>query len=220
MAILRRRVPIVITLLCLNTLCLWRPWGSYDFLVIHHSASAVGDYSDIRRVHRARGWFEIAYHLVLSNGSTDTPHGHLFPTYRYRLGLWSTATRSRRHNLRGLHLCIIGDFEKNEVPTDLGIALGHAVGELQRRHSLPDTNILLHRECSPTACPGSNITTPKIKEWVALSESLPEEIRVQHKQVLSKPRTDRGIVIAGWLALNLLLLRALMASSRGRRNDL
>ncbi len=99
---------LVLVVVLLNTLWLALPKGNYQGIVIHHSAGS-GDYRGIRRAHLARGWFEIGYHFVLSNGSTDIPEGYLWPAWRYRLGLWSVATRNWRQNRSAIHLCVVGD---------------------------------------------------------------------------------------------------------------
>ena len=114
-------------------------------IVIHHTASTVDNYESIRKAHLRRGWSDAAYHLILSNGSTEVPLGHLESTWRHRLSLFSVATRSKTCNVAGLHLAVVGNFETGEVPVELRPALAHAVTSLQRRYGIPDDRIFLHR---------------------------------------------------------------------------
>jgi len=66
----------------------------YKWIVIHHSASSHDNLASIRNFHYQRhGWLEAGYHLILSNGSTNIPTGHLEATNRYQsriLFTWST----------------------------------------------------------------------------------------------------------------------------------
>ena len=160
------------------------PKVRYQSIVVHHTAGQVGDLESIRRQHYARGWFETAYHLVLSNGSTAVPLGHLQPTLRYRLGLWSVATRNPRANTTALHLCIVGNYEAGPLPERLEGPVGHAVRMLQRKHRIPNDKILLHRDCSQTACPGKNVTRERVVHWAQKAPSCPPEIRAQHRRTL------------------------------------
>ncbi|MCL4503503.1 MAG: N-acetylmuramoyl-L-alanine amidase [Deltaproteobacteria bacterium] len=59
----------------------WR----FNAIVIHHTASMVDNYRSISTYQRQEhGWSDAAYHLILSNGSTEVPFGYLEATGRYR----------------------------------------------------------------------------------------------------------------------------------------
>lgn len=184
----KRRPWLAIVLLALiagNLLFLAVPGLRYRAIVVHHTASRIGDFRDVRRYHHARGWFEIAYHFVLSNGSTDVGLGHLEPTWRYRLGLWSTATRSWA-NLTALHVCIVGNYEETDFPKALEGPAGHAIRELQEKYGIPDDRILLHRDCGRTACPGKNLTRERILAWTRKASECPPEVRAQHLRAIGR----------------------------------
>ncbi len=199
-------VLIVLALVLANAVFVLLPKGQYAAIVLHHSAAPTGDFREIRRQHRARGWFEIAYHFVLANGSTDLPSGHLEPTWRYRLGAWSTATRSRWHNLNALHLCIVGNFEEAPVPPSLRQAAAYVVSELRKRHRIPEKNILLHRDCSPTACPGRFLGRDELLQWTVEGPP-PKNIQRQHREAMNRPSLSGGYVLLPWVAFHLFLLR-------------
>ena len=200
----RRIVGLIVVLVMVNGLFVVLPRARYRAIVVHHSAGDHGDHRSIRRAHLARGWFETAYHLVLSNGSTDVPFGHLYPTWRYRLGLWSVATRSPRHNVGALHLCVVGNFDPAAPGPRLQAALGHAIRRLQARHAIPDERILLHRDCSATVCPGREITRERLVAWARASREAPAAIREQHRRAVGGPWSLGRLAI--WSGVHLLLL--------------
>ncbi len=203
-----RRILIVAALLLFNTVFFALPRGGYQQIVIHHSAGQHGDFRTIRRSHLARGWFEIGYHFVLSNGSTEVEAGHLEPTWRYRLGIWSVATRSWRHNHSALHLCVVGNFEERVVPTSLQLSLGHAVRALQQAHHIADQQILLHRDCSPTACPGQFITAARVVDWAKQSTSSPAATQNQHRAAINSWRLSSWVYLLLWVICHGLLIWA------------
>ncbi|MEM7482399.1 MAG: peptidoglycan recognition family protein [Acidobacteriota bacterium] len=215
----KRALVAFLWFMLVNAAFLLIPRASYRALVIHHSAANVSDFYTIREAHRTRGWFESAYHLVLSNGSTDIPFGHLQPTRRYRLGLWSVATRSPRHNLTAIHLCVAGNFETSPVPAPLQVALGHAIQELQKRHGITADRIYLHRDCSPTACPGRNIDSARLTAWARLGSQAPQAIRAQHRKALDSVRLTPAFFHSIWAGANFALLLYLCGWRTERRSS-
>jgi hypothetical protein len=127
----------------------------FKHIVIHHTASSEENYQSIKDYHAKRhGWQDAAYHLILSNGSTRVPLGHLEATGRYRSLSYSLATRSRYYNLTGLHLCVVGNYSETSMPAELRGPLAHALAVLQQRFHISDGQILFHRDCNDTQCPG------------------------------------------------------------------
>jgi hypothetical protein len=155
-------------------------------MVLHHSASWTDNYQSIKNYHmKDRGWRDAAYHLILSNGSTDVPLGYLEATDRYRSLSYSVATKSIKRNLHGLHLCIVGNYHEREVPKKLRASLAYALMCLQRKYKIPDERILFHRECSPSVCPGKYITKAALKRWMNTeAQRCPPLIKKQHHKVI------------------------------------
>lgn len=214
----RSRVLLIATLLVAltGTFLVVSGWR-YRSLVIHHSASATGNYESIRKLHRGRGWSDAAYHLILSNGSTDVPLGHLEGTWRHRFSLFSVATRSRSCNLTGIHLCVVGNYEKADVPDSLRPALAHAVRSLQAKYGIPDERIYLHRECSNTQCPGEHLTRAALAGW-AVEDVSPDvrsqQLRVIDSALISPAHPLRGAALVALTASALLGAGWLLLASR------
>lgn len=161
----------------------------FKYIVIHHSASTKGNYQIIKRWHAQRGWYDAAYHLILSNGSTQIPLGHVEATQRYRSLSYSVGTRSKRCNLLGVHICIIGNYHTRPMPKHLKACVASAVQILQQKYHISDANVLLHRDCSSSACPGKFITANAVHNWIEnLAHTCPSKIRTQQEQVISQAR--------------------------------
>jgi hypothetical protein len=163
------------------------PRFRFNAIVIHHSASQTDNYRTIRAFHRRRHrWRDAAYHLILSNGSTDVPSGLLEGTGRYHHLSYSVATRNFRYNLTAVHLCIVGNYHAGPLSDELKAPLAHAVETLQKRYRIPNERVLFHRDVSPSLCPGKFITHRKMRRWLAEEASrCPEAVRGQHRKVIS-----------------------------------
>ncbi len=197
---------------------LWAPRYRFDSIIIHHTASMVDNYDSIRRYHtRKRHMKDAAYHLILSNGSAGVSLGELEATGRYGNLSYSAATRSVKHNLTGLHLCVVGNYEENEVPKDLGMAIGNAVKELQKKFAISDDKVMFHRDVGQTKCPGRYFTKSKLSQWLeADSGKLPESIARQQRAAIDSGRfsifTVPGkaiVVVVGCLVVFVLVWLAL-----------
>jgi hypothetical protein len=158
----------------------------FNAIVIHHTASAVDNYHSIAVYQRQEhGWRDAAYHLILSNGSTNVPAGYLEPTGRYRFLAPSVATKNMYYNLHAIHICIVGEYDKHEMPKTLQVALVDVLRQLQEKYGIADDRILFHRDCSSSSCPGRFITKAKLQQWLAAETSqCPVFLSRQHEKVI------------------------------------
>ena len=167
----------------------------FHYIVIHHTASPVDNYQSIKKFHiKSRGWKDAAYHLILSNGSTEVPAGYLEATGRYQKLAVSVATRSTLYNLTGIHLAIVGNYETHEVPENIAAALSHVIQVLQKKFNIKTSHVLMHRECSPTLCPGKYITLKQIENWLKNNISISPDVIKQHQDVLQDAQLSQDIL--------------------------
>ncbi|MGE4293973.1 MAG: N-acetylmuramoyl-L-alanine amidase [Desulfovibrio sp.] len=229
---MRSGLPLFLALLALNSILAWNAehWR-FDSIVVHHSATRTGSYESIKAMHVKRGWDDAAYQLILSNGSADLPAGALEPTEHYRDLSPGPATRNQRSNLRGLHLCIIGNYQADEFPEAMRPALGRVLRELCRRFDIPPDRIMFHRDVSASVCPGKHIQKEAMLSWMhGLADQCPREIAAQQDQALAStglslhtyPRflllvqlACSGVLVLVWL----LLRRVARRHSRSNRHS-
>ncbi len=170
-----------------NSLILWAlPLFRFQSIVIHHTASSVDTYASIKAFHKRKfGWSDAGYHLILNNGKGSVPAGFLESTHRYRFLSYSLATRNKKYNLSGIHICIVGNYSKTDMPQNMRVALAHAVTTLQKKYNISSKNIVFHRDVSSTECPGKRITKPRLHSWLKnLSDKVPERVKEQQLQVI------------------------------------
>ncbi|MGK0290052.1 MAG: hypothetical protein ACI86H_001507 [bacterium] len=139
----------------------------YRYIVIHHTASKVDNYQSIYNYHHyKKKWSDVAYHMILSNGSTKVPLGHVEISNRYQQLKGAPATRSRYCNRKGIHIAVVGNFEENKVSQKMQKSIVSLLQVLQKRFHIPNTRVVMHRDCSDTLCPGKFISKEKIQHWL------------------------------------------------------
>lgn len=86
----------------------YRPIESVDFLVVHCSATRPSQdigVMEIRKWHRARGWFDIGYHYVIRrNGDVETGRD-----------LDRPGAHARGFNERSLGICMVGGVTEDSI---------------------------------------------------------------------------------------------------------
>jgi hypothetical protein len=160
----------------------------FSAIVIHHTASEVDNYHSIAAYQqKEHGWRDAAYHLILSNGSTAVPAGFLEATGRYRYLSPSVATKSVYYNLRAIHICVVGNYDRHEMPAGLRAALADTVRQLQQKYGIADDQVLFHRDCSSSSCPGRFVTKEKLQQWLAADAArCPLAVRLQHEKIIGQ----------------------------------
>ncbi len=136
-----------------------RPW---QYIVIHHSASASGSAQEFDRYHRmVLGWNELGYHFVLGNGR-GAPDGQIQvgPRWGKQKHGAHCKTPDNRYNDYGIGICLVGDFQSGGRPTEAQMrSLANLVRYLMRTCNISRRNILTHGGVThKTQCPGKNFS--------------------------------------------------------------
>jgi hypothetical protein len=133
-----------------------RPW---HYIVLHHSASAAGNYDEIDREHRKQlGYDGCGYHFIIGNGN-GSGDGQIEVARRWdnqKQGVHCRNARSHDVDEYGIGICLIGDLDQ-QPPTPRQIAATRAlIAYLSRRYQIATSNISTHAHlaATPTACPG------------------------------------------------------------------
>ena len=167
----------LLKLLGLGTLLAAAPFywtGRWRYIVVHHSGGAYGDIELLKRVHRERQpqdpIDEIPYHFVIGNGN-GMPLGEVAETGRWRKRLWGAhlSVRNIDRNFRGIGICLIGDYEKAQVPEAQLQAAILLTRDLMQRFGISSENVTLHGRTSgeSTLCPGKNFPRDRFNKAVS-----------------------------------------------------
>jgi N-acetyl-anhydromuramyl-L-alanine amidase AmpD len=146
----------------------------WKYIVIHHSAGNYGNIEFLQRVHRERQAKDpidaIPYHYVIGNGN-GLVEGEVVSDWRNEYGIWGAhvSARNSDHNLRGIGICLIGNFERKNVSDIQYNALVKLTKKLMREHNILAQNVSGHRfvKGERTKCPGKMFPMEKFRKDIA-----------------------------------------------------
>lgn len=144
------------------------PETTWQYIVIHHSASESGSVESIHKEHRLRKsadgnpWLGIGYHFVIGNGH-GMNDGSVQSTFRWNEQIHGAHSGSAVFNTRGIGICLIGNFEKSQ-PTKAQLqSIRQLVRVLAIRHRIPRENLMGHASVKATACPGKHFPLNEVR---------------------------------------------------------
>lgn len=133
---------------------------SWKYIVIHHSATQVGDAKSFHRSHSKKWQNGLGYHFVIGNGTT-TPDGkvQVGPRWtRQNKGIDGAHAGNKRYNRFGIGICLVGDFNGGRPSPRQLVALRRLCKALMSRYRIPRSRIYQHQSVrrGHTDCPGKN----------------------------------------------------------------
>ncbi len=146
-----------------------RPWR---WIVVHHSASESGSAATFDRWHRARGWDELGYHFVITNGRGGDD-GNVEVGSRWTKQKWGAhcKTPDNRYNDFGVGICLVGDFRKSQPTAAQLRSLRRLATFLVDRYGIDPANVIGHRDApgTTTVCPGDKLARyirEQLRPWL------------------------------------------------------
>jgi len=127
-------------------------------ITVHHSGEegdVEGDPSVMMRhfehIHKSvRGWACIAYHFVIAQDGT---------VYEGRPIQYQGAHAVGDNNIGNIGICLIGDFDRIQVPQAQKNALITTLDRLREQYGIDRTEVFGHRHFKATDCPGRYLFT-------------------------------------------------------------
>ncbi len=154
-----------------------RPWKG---IIIHHSATNVGDAISIGRYHKnVNGWDELGYHFIINNGNNShgLPDGSVEVGRRWKVQKHGAHCRvdvndDNHWNEHYIGICLVGNFQNNYPSSAQYNSLNKLVQFLKTRYHIPTSKICGHGDIqgAKTSCPGRHFS------WTKFKRSLTETI--------------------------------------------
>lgn len=127
---------------------------------MHHSSENRGNADMYDRAHRQRGWDELGYHFVITNGRGGTDGtvevGPRWKAQKHGAHVRISPDDDNYWNRFGIGICLVGNFN-NSLPTERQMqSTAHLIAYLQQQYDIPDSHILGHNQVpgAKTDCPG------------------------------------------------------------------
>lgn len=141
----------------------------WQYLIIHHSATEVGNAELFDRGHRKRGfWNGLGYHFVIDNGSSGTRDGQIETSHRWNHQMDGAHCNAMDMNKKGIGICLVGNFDQEKISKDQFDSLVWLVRQLQAQYRIPASRVLRHRDVpgkrGHTNCPGNRFPWPHFQK--------------------------------------------------------
>jgi LysM repeat protein len=134
------------------------PSYKWKYIIIHHSASDVGDALSFHKSHiNYRRWSRgLGYHFVIDNGSFGKPDGYIEVSPRWIKQQDGAHCKASGMNRKSIGICLVGNFSKDVVSEKQFLSLVYLVNILKRYYRIPFKNIIGHGKVpgANTECPG------------------------------------------------------------------
>ncbi|HEV2295557.1 MAG TPA: peptidoglycan recognition family protein [Tepidisphaeraceae bacterium] len=159
------------------------PSRQWNWIVIHHSATATGSAATFDKMHKDKGWDELGYHFVIGNG-TNSGNGQVEVGTRWKQQKWGAhaKTADNRYNDYGIGICLVGNFDVDRPTPAQQQSLAKLVAFLEKSYKISDARVIGHGETKPTECPGRflNIAQVRSQARAVLAEAgdLPQPVPV------------------------------------------
>ena len=133
------------------------PSRKWDYIIIHHSATDVGNALNFDYAHKKRRWKGLGYHFVIDNGTAGKQDGQIEVSPRWLHQEDGAHCKACGMNYKGIGICLVGNFSEGSMTSKQMESLMHLVNALKEYYDVPDSNILGHGQVSGanTECPGT-----------------------------------------------------------------
>lgn len=128
----------------------------WTYIVIHHSATDVGDAYYFNILHRRRGWDGIGYDFVIDNGTKGKQDGAIEVSPRWINQENGAHCHASDMNYKGIGICLVGNFSKERVSEKQMSSLVYLVNILSKYYRIHLSHIVGHGQVpgAKTECPG------------------------------------------------------------------
>ena len=132
-------------------------------VVIHCSDSVFGDSLIIDSWHKERGFTEVGYHFVITNGKKHKQDSYLRSTdgaVQSARSLFKIGSHARSYNYDYIGICLVGVDEFTECQME---SLQMLVKELMAKYEIKEKSVIGHYQC--TTANGKTCPNFDVDDW-------------------------------------------------------
>jgi len=128
----------------------------WRYIIIHHSATEVGNALRFDDAHNRRGWEGLGYHFVIDNGTEGKQDGQIEVSPRWIKQRDGAHCKASNMNLKSIGICLVGNFNYEKVTRKQMDSAVYLVNKLRKFYGIPKGRILGHGQVKGacTDCPG------------------------------------------------------------------
>ncbi|MFA5039050.1 MAG: N-acetylmuramoyl-L-alanine amidase [Candidatus Omnitrophota bacterium] len=138
----------------------------WKYIVVHHSVTDEGDAMSLDKMHRRRGFERgLGYHFVIDNGTKTRVEGQIEASPRWIKQLDGAHCKAGGMNAKGIGVCVVGDFTREQPSKKQMDSLVLLVKTLQDYYRIPASRVIRHKDApgARTECPGNSFPWQEFK---------------------------------------------------------
>ncbi|MGB2660905.1 MAG: N-acetylmuramoyl-L-alanine amidase [Candidatus Omnitrophota bacterium] len=144
------------------------PNKKWKYIIIHHSATGVGNSMQFNASHLRKGWKGVGYHFVIDNGTCGKDDGQIETGPRWLKQEDGAHCKASDMNEKAIGICLVGNFSKRTPTRKQMKSLTYLVNTLRDYYNIPTSRIIGHGQVkgARTECPGKKFPMKKLKSRV------------------------------------------------------
>jgi len=134
------------------------PSRKWKYIIIHHSATKVGNSLSFHQAHLDRGWDKgVGYHFIIDNRSSGKQDGQIEVSPRWLKQQDGAHCKASDMNTKAIGISLVGNFSNDRVSPKQMQSLVYLTKTLKNYYRIPTRNILRHSHVrrAQTVCPGT-----------------------------------------------------------------
>jgi len=141
------------------------PNNRWKFIIIHHTASDIGNARLVNLWHKNRGWEGIGYHFLIDNGTVGKEDGQIEISPRWIKQMQGAHCKACDMNEMSIGVSLVGNFSTGAPSAAQMDSLIFLVRELMKYYHIPVQNVLKHGAVAGanTECPGTRFPWQNFK---------------------------------------------------------
>lgn len=146
------------------------PNRRWTHIVIHHTATEVGNAFSIDKLHHNRGfWNGLGYHFLIDNGTEGKVDGQIEVGPRWIKQMVGAHANADGMNEKGIGISLVGNFSETYVTEAEMDSLVFLVKTLKEYYRIPLSNIIRHKDVrgKHTECPGNHFPWAEFKRRIS-----------------------------------------------------
>lgn len=146
------------------------PNSRWKFIIVHHTATDIGNALLINNSHHDRGfWYGLGYHFLIDNGTLGKGDGQIEQSPRWVRQQNGAHCKAGGMNDKGIGISLVGNFNEDQPTANQMQSLTYLIKTLCQYYHIPYSNILGHRdvEGASTDCPGKRFPWPALRQSLA-----------------------------------------------------
>jgi len=142
------------------------PNTQWTYIVVHHTATDIGNATLVHRTHQDRGfWYGLGYHFLIDNGTLGKGDGQIEAAPRWIKQQSGAHCKAAGMNSKAIGISLVGNFNVDPPTPNQIQSLTHLLNTLCQYYHIPSSHIIGHGdvEGASTDCPGRRFPWPEIR---------------------------------------------------------